>query len=78
MIRYSVIAHTHWQRDDGLRASIHGAVPYTSDADKARWKMVTRGFTVYDHHSNTYGCGRKPWETREEAQAAVDKFNANA
>ena len=73
---WSVVEYAVWKHVSGKRASIHGAVPYLSAADKTNWEVVKDGFTLYNSHSNTYGCGRPPCKTREEAQALADKFNS--
>lgn len=74
MTRYEVIESRVWMRDDGLRASIYGACPWTNDADKQRWQLVTQGWTVCDVRSNTVGLGRAPFKTREEADTWVAKY----
>lgn len=72
--RFEVIPYRVWLRDDGKQASLYGAVPYLSDAEKARWQVVERGWTVRDNHFNTVGMGRTPFATREEAQAFITKI----
>lgn len=76
MTRFEVIESKSWKRDDGATASIYGAVPWTSPTEEKRWKVVTRGYTVRDNERGTIGVGRKPWDTRAEAQAWVDKETA--
>lgn len=75
-MRYEVIESKVWMRDDGKTASIYGACPYYTDAEAARWKVVTRGWTIFDTQSNTVGLGRQPFATKEEAQAKADELNA--
>lgn len=72
MSRYEVVTARLWRRDDGRTASVYGAVPWTSLTEKVRWQVVDVGFTIYDARRNTYGIGRVPFATREEAQAWVD------
>lgn len=38
------------------------------------YTLVARGFTVYNDKTNTYGCGRKPFATKKEASAFINKF----
>jgi len=71
-MRYEVIESRRWQRDDGTTASLYGSVPWVSDAERARWAIVTVGYTVRDNQRGTVGIGRAPWATQSEAQAWVD------
>lgn len=59
----------------GATASIYGACPWTSEAGKAEWRIVERGFT-YEMSNGTVGCGRVPEATREEAEAFMARYNA--
>lgn len=74
MCKYEVVPYTYWRRDDGQTASVHGALPYKTDAESLRWTIVEDGFTLYNPLTNEYGIGRKPWSTREEAQAHADTY----
>jgi len=76
MARYEVVESKVWKRDDGKTASIYGSCPWTSDAEKSRWSLVTVGWNVRDTTLNTFGTGRAPFETREKAQALADKLNS--
>ena len=76
MDRYEVIPSRVYKREDGLKASIYGACPWNSDAEKARWQCVVQGWTVRDNHSNTVGMGRPPFATKEEAEAFVTRITA--
>jgi len=73
---FEVCAYQFWQHETGQTASIHGAVPWTSALDKSRWKVVEKGFTLYNPNTNQYGIGRKPFDTRQEAQAYADTHRA--
>ena len=73
MSKYEVKPYRVWERDDGKIASFYGAVPYHTEEEAKRWQIVDKGFTVYNPLTGQYGIGRKPWETREEAQAFADK-----
>ena len=71
MKHWSVVPYKVWQHENGKRASIHGASPVGDG-----WTVVDAGFTLYNAHFNTYGCGRPPSKTQAEAQAMADSFNA--
>lgn len=58
----------------GQTASIHGALPY--HGAPGAWRVEQRGFTVYNSQRNTYGCGKPPCATIEDAQALADKLSA--
>jgi hypothetical protein len=75
-MRYEIIESKHWKHVSGRTASIFGSVPYVNDADAENWQIVIAGWTVRDNRSGTVGIGRKPFQTREEAQAFADKFNS--
>lgn len=67
----TVIPARAYVHTDGRRASIYGAVPWTSDAGKADWSIIETGFSI-QHPDGTIGLGRVPFKTREDAQAWVD------
>ena len=73
--RYDIIPYRFYLHISGRRASIYSACPWTNEADKPNWKLVERGFTIFDNHTNTSGLGRPPFETLEAAQAFIDRFN---
>jgi hypothetical protein len=75
-MRYEIIESKHWKHVSGRTASILGAVPYVNAADAENWQIVIAGWTVRDNRSGSVGTGRKPFQTREEAQAFADKFNS--
>lgn len=72
---YEVVVSKVWKRDDGRTASIYGAVPWQSDDEATRWKLVETGFTVKNTQTGTIGVGKQPFQTREEAQFLADKLN---
>lgn len=75
--RYEVVASKVWLNAvTGQKVSPYGAIPWTSDAEKTQWKLVNQGWAIYDSFSNTYGCGRPPFENEQDAQALCDKFNS--
>jgi hypothetical protein len=65
----------HHHLPSGRHASIYGACPWRSDAEKAQWELRTRGWT-WHLSDGTVGLGRVPAATREEAQQVMDSFNA--
>lgn len=73
---YEVIESRRWEGPNGRQASIYGAVPYTSPAEKPQWKIVTVGYTVRNQRTGTVGVGKPPWKTQAEAQAWADKENS--
>lgn len=79
--RYRIIPYKYWEGPNGRKASIYGAVPYRTEAEKKLWEIKTRGFTIEDRHTNTCGMGRPPFKTREDAQRWLDnwekKINSN-
>lgn len=77
MERYQVVESQVWQRDDGAKASIYGACPWTSAADKPRWQIVRNGYTIRDNRLGTVGIGRPPFKTHAEAQGWIDAREGN-
>jgi len=75
-MKYEIIPYRVWVRDDGRKASIYGAVPWTSQADKARWEMREYGFTVRNPVTGEVGACRPPFTTMEEAEMYVSKYDA--
>lgn len=74
--RYTVVQSARWQRDDGMTASIYGAVPWLCDAEAARWQRVVTGWTVRDNRNGTIGAYAIPFgATREQAQDFADRWN---
>lgn len=76
MYATEIIQCRFWRRDDGARASVFGAVPWTSDAERPRWQIVTDGYTLRwsDGTVGTYGHGRCP--TFEDARQIAERANA--
>jgi hypothetical protein len=60
-----------WRHTSGRTASVCGACPWTSEAERAAWALVVVGWTI-QHADGTRGIGRVPFKTREEAQAWID------
>lgn len=68
---WEIVRASMWVRDDGATASIYGSAPWTSEEERARWALESRGWTVRNPHTGEVGAMRKPWPTRAEAEAAV-------
>lgn len=59
----------------GRTASTRGACPWTSEAERAQWVCETVGWT-WERSDGTVGLGRRPAETRAEAEAVMAAINA--
>ena len=60
------------------KASIHGSCPWFDGSGEENWEMIDDGFTLHVEHrdgSVTYGLGRKPFATEEEANVFADGIN---
>lgn len=71
----AVIESKCWRHISGRTASLYGAAPWTSAADKANWSIESRGWTV-QNPDGTIGCGKPPCKTQAEAQELADRLNA--
>ena len=71
-MKFEVIPSNAYQRYDGATASVFGAVPWLTEAERPRWSIVCKGWTVRNPHTGQVGIGRKPWPTQAEAQAWAD------
>lgn len=67
-----VIESRRWIHTSGRTASPYGSAPWTSEADRPNWSIEVQGYTI-QHPDGTIGIGRKPFETRAEAQAWIDR-----
>lgn len=67
-----VIEAKQWRHVSGRTASVCGACPWHSEAERTEWKIVAAGYTI-QHPDGTQGIGRAPFKTREEAQAWIDR-----
>lgn len=66
-----ILPSRRWRHaDTGATASIYGAHP--DPADPA-WEVETSGWTIR-WPDGRVGCGRPPFETREEAEAVVNGY----
>ena len=69
MTQYEPIESKLWRNNQGRSASIYGALPYLSEAQRIAedWRVVITGWTVRNLTDGTIGIGRLPWDTREQA-----------
>lgn len=74
MQRYQVIEYKRWEHISGRTASIF-SLPYVSESDAKDWRIVSKGFTIRDNHTNTQGLGRQPFKTYQEAQEKCEELN---
>lgn len=61
-----VIESVSWVREDGRRASIYGALPWTSEAEAAKWQKQKDGYTIR-WADGRVGYGQPACRTPEEA-----------
>lgn len=74
--RFEVIESKRWvNTKNGSTASIYGASPWTSAAEKNDWQLQNAGWTLRDNNTGIVGVGRQPWASKQEAQEAANKFN---
>ena len=59
----------------GSTASIYGSVPWVTEAERPEWIIEATGWT-WACDNGTIGIGRKPADTKEEAEAIMEKVNA--
>lgn len=59
----------------GQTASLYGACPWASEADRRNWELRTTGYT-WELSNGTIGIGRQPVGTEAEAVALMDRHNA--
>jgi len=63
-----VIESKRWIHKSGATASIYGAAPWTDESDRCNWEVEKVGYTI-QWEDGTVGMGRKPFESKEEAEA---------
>jgi len=75
-----VIPCRYWMNHvTGASASLFGAAPWSSEADRPEWSVVEDGFTwrvTSRSGSVRIGLGRRPVETREEAESIAAEVRA--
>lgn len=59
----------------GRKASIYGACPWYSEAEKTDWKLETRGYT-WQMSNGSVGMCRVPAKTYGEAVDIANRMNA--
>ena len=70
-----VIEAKHWiNKVTGQTASVYGAIPYTSLADKNNWEIATVGWT-WVRSDGCIGLGRTPAKTKLEAIDIMNRIN---
>jgi hypothetical protein len=69
---YSVVEFRRWVHTDGRTASITGSLPYWGENNG--WSIQNCGYTVFNSKTNTYGCGRVPFKTKEEAEDWISQI----
>lgn len=70
VIESKVLVNKH----TGLKVSPYGAVPWTNDAQKNDWELITQGYT-WELDNGRIGLGIVPAKTYEEAIVVMDRFN---
>lgn len=71
-----VIPSKVWKnKKNGRTASIYGAHPAGSPAERADWEIVEVGWT-WRNSNGTIGLGRAPAKSREEAEEVMKRWNA--
>lgn len=73
-MRCEIIPRKEWVNQvTGQKASVYGAVPYTSDRERDQWKVVETGYTVRNLNTGTVGAyAIRPNMTRDQVKALVD------
>ncbi len=65
---FDLVESRRWICEDGRTASIYGACPWLSDAERESWRIQVVGWTVQHKKTGTVGIGRAPWPTRKAAE----------
>ncbi len=75
---YEVIEAFVWRAYDGASASIYGANPWRTEAERVQrgWHKEKTGWTVRNPLTGQVGVGRKPCETYAEACEFALKLGA--
>lgn len=68
-LQWEIVEARTWVRDDGATASIYGAAPWLTEAERPRWTLRADGWTVRNPHTGEVGACRPPVATREAAEA---------
>ena len=70
-----VIPAERWRHISGRTASMYGACPWTTDAERGEWTCEPIGWT-WQRADGCIGLGRVPAKTREEALTVMEKINS--
>jgi len=71
----NIIESKKWVNSEtGATASIYGSLPYWTEAEGKKWKIVTSGYT-WQLNDGTIGLGRIPAKTYEEAVEVMNSIN---
>ena len=70
---YSAIEGKVWIKDDGRKVRSL-ANPWTSEADKKRWRLVSKGWYIRNPECIGWQ-DRPPYKTRKDAQQEADRRN---
>lgn len=73
MKRYEIIPKQFWENKvTGATASVYGATPWISDADRDNWERVVRGASLRDNRLNTVSS--QAGDTSETITERMNKF----
>jgi hypothetical protein len=73
-MKYEVVPAMVYEHVTGKRASIYGALPWMTDVERAHWKTVQVGYTLFNPLTGQVGVGRAPCVTWEEANALAERL----
>lgn len=71
---YEVIESRRWLHTSGATASLHGAVPWHTEAQRAEWIVQHVGYTVRNPITGQVGIGCAPCSTREQAEQLATRL----
>ena len=74
MSQYDAIESKRWKRDDGRTASLYGSTPWVSAAERDRWHVESRGWTIRDNRTGTISTGRAPFATLADCEAYIRRL----
>lgn len=77
MYAVEIIPRKFWKNKvTGASASLYGAVPYLSEAEKEAWEVVENGYTTRNSNGTVGGMQSiKADMSREEVVAVVNRWN---
>ena len=74
-MKYQVIESKVWRRVCGRSASVYGAAPWVSEADRPNWSLEAQGWNVQNPHNGQVGLCRPPFKSRAEAESYAESHN---